>query len=71
VGDADTLHLALVIEVIEHPVGHDGDIAFFPLAPFLYERKGEEKKEGSAPLLDAPFERRKSPWVPLYKRGSD
>jgi len=30
-GDADALHLAFVIKVVEDPVGHDGDIAFLPL----------------------------------------
>jgi hypothetical protein len=28
-GNADTLHLAFFIEVIEDPVGHDNDIALF------------------------------------------
>jgi hypothetical protein len=31
VGDADTLHLTLLIEVIKNPVGHDNDIALFAL----------------------------------------
>ena len=43
-GDADPFHSASVIEVIEYPISHDGDIALFPHSPNIAGRifKGDE-----------------------------